>query len=219
MFFNPIVFLLLLGFLFLMVQINIIAVVFREIGVPSQYIFGAMVATLLGSFINIPVKKIPQENMTSERTVTFFGSRHVVRGWKKKETLLAVNVGGAVIPSVLSVYLLLKTGLWGKAFLATALVAVISFKMARPVKGVGIAMPAFVPPILAALISVLVAGRQAPVVAYICGTLGTLIGADILNLKKIGNLGAPVASIGGAGTFDGIFLNGILAVLLSSLFA
>jgi uncharacterized membrane protein len=29
-------------------------------------------------------------------------------------------------------------------------------------------------------------------------------------------LGAPVASIGGAGTFDGIFLTGVLAVLLTS---
>jgi uncharacterized membrane protein len=32
-------------------------------------------------------------------------------------------------------------------------------------------------------------------------------------------LGAPVASIGGAGTFDGIFLTGILAVLLASFYA
>ena len=75
------------------------------------------------------------------------------------------------------------------------------------------------PPILAALLSVVVAYSYAPVVAYISGTLGTLIGADLLNLKKIGDLGAPVASIGGTGTFDGIFLNGILPVLLSALLA
>ena len=55
----------------------------------------------------------------------------------------------------------------------------------------------------------------APVVAYVAGTLGTLIGADILNLRKIHGLGAPVASIGGAGTFDGIFLAGIIAVMLT----
>jgi hypothetical protein len=30
-------------------------------------------------------------------------------------------------------------------------------------------------------------------------------------------LGAPVVSIGGAGTFDGVFLTGIVAVLLASL--
>src|SRR5437773_1132936 len=44
---------------------------------------------------------------------------------------------------------------------------------------------------------------------------GTLIGADLLNLGQIQGLGAPVASIGGAGTFDGIFITGILAVLLA----
>ena len=54
-------------------------------------------------------------------------------------------------------------------------------------------------------------------IAYIAGSLGTLIGADLLNLGKISGLGTPVASIGGAGTFDGIFLTGILAVLLASL--
>ena len=47
--------------------------------------------------------------------------------------------------------------------------------------------------------------------------MGTLIGADLLNLDKISGLGAPVASIGGAGTFDGIFLIGIMAVLLAGL--
>ncbi|MEJ2726283.1 MAG: DUF1614 domain-containing protein [Deltaproteobacteria bacterium] len=219
MFFNPMIFFFILMFFFLMVQIDIIAVVFKAIGIPSHYVFAALLATLFGSFINIPLKRIPQEGMTSEKVVTFFGSRHVVPAWNRKETTLAVNLGGAVIPTLLSAYLLFKSGLWVKAFLATAVVAVISFKMAKPVKGVGIAMPAFIPPILAALISVLIAGREAPVVAYICGTLGTLIGADILNLKKIGGLGAPVASIGGAGTFDGIFLNGILAVLLSSFLA
>jgi uncharacterized membrane protein len=59
--------------------------------------------------------------------------------------------------------------------------------------------------------------KNAPTLSYIVGTLGTLIGADLTNLGKLQGLGAPVASIGGAGTFDGIFLTGILAVLLASL--
>ena len=53
-------------------------------------------------------------------------------------------------------------------------------------------------------------------VAYVSGSLGTLIGADLLNLGRIQGLGAPVMSIGGAGTFDGIFLTGVVAVLLAS---
>ena len=51
--------------------------------------------------------------------------------------------------------------------------------------------------------------------AYISGVLGVLIGADMLRLNTIAALGTPVAAIGGAGTFDGIFLTGIIAALLA----
>ena len=57
--------------------------------------------------------------------------------------------------------------------------------------------------------------RTTHVIAYVGGVLGTLIGADLTNLHLVANLGAPVASIGGAGTFDGVFLTGIVAVLLA----
>jgi uncharacterized membrane protein len=81
----------------------------------------------------------------------------------------------------------------------------------------GIAEPIFMPPLAAAGAALLISRRFAAALAYIGGSLGTLIGADLLNLKNIQGLGAPVASIGGAGTFDGIFMTGILAVLLASL--
>jgi uncharacterized membrane protein len=70
-----------------------------------------------------------------------------------------------------------------------------------------------------AVVSVLLAyaPEKAAPLAYISGSLGTLIGADLLNLDRINGLGAPVASIGGAGTFDGIFITGIIAVLLASI--
>ena len=64
------------------------------------------------------------------------------------------------------------------------------------------------------MLAALFPGAVRTVLAYICGVLGVLIGADLLNLNKIKKLGAPTASIGGAGTFDGIFLTGVLAVLL-----
>jgi uncharacterized membrane protein len=84
------------------------------------------------------------------------------------------------------------------------------------VPGIGIAIPSLVPPFIAALVALLVARTNVAAVAYVSGSLGTLIGADLLNLGRIQGLGAPVVSIGGAGTFDGIFLTGILAVLLAS---
>ena len=87
-----------------------------------------------------------------------------------------------------------------------------------PVPGLGIAVPVFMPALVTAVIALLLSRKDAPPLAYIAGGLGTLIGADLTNLDKVRGLGAPVASIGGAGTFDGIFLTGILAVLLASLY-
>ncbi|RLB83684.1 MAG: hypothetical protein DRH15_05420 [Deltaproteobacteria bacterium] len=206
-------------FFFVMAQINIIALAFTRIGIPPEYVFSALFVTLVGSFVNIPIRKIPQETMTTETRVDFFGFRYVVPVWKRKETVLAINVGGAIVPVLISLCLLLKTGIWTRAGIATAIMTVVTYKLARPVHGVGIALPAFLPPLVAAFIAVTIGSAYVPIVAYISGTLGTLIGADLLNLEKIKDLGAPVASIGGAGTFDGIFLNGVLAVLLAALFA
>ncbi len=221
MFFNPLTFLLLMFFFFIafffffLVEVNLIAIVFAKIGIPPRYIFSALFGALLGSFINIPIKKFPQDQLITDRWATFFGVRYRIPKRKRPETVLALNIGGAVIPCILSVYLLWKTGVWVKAAAVTAIMVFVTHRLARPIKGVGIAMPAFIPPIVAALVSVLFSVDHAPVLAYVSGTLGTLIGADILNLGKIKNLAAPVASIGGAGTFDGIFLSGMIAVLLA----
>jgi len=224
MFYNPIAFLLVvvfffsLFFLFIFIQINLIAVAFAEIGIPSEYVFGALLATLLGSFVNIPIKRIPQEQMHNGREARYMGMRYRIPLPAGNETILAVNLGGAVIPLLICLYLLFKTGMWIKAGIAVGAMAAISYRLARPVRGVGIALPAFVPPILAALVGVILADNSAPMIAYIAGTMGTLLGADLLHLNKIARLGAPVASIGGAGTWDGIFLNGILAVILAAVF-
>lgn len=223
MFFNPLAFLIMIIFFFViilfftMVQINLVTLAFVKIGIPPQYVFSALFACLAGSLINIPLKKIPQQGMSEERRVSFLGSRYVIPTPKSNMTILAVNVGGAIIPTLISIYLTVTTGLYLKAAAATLFMTVVAYRLAKPIPGVGIAMPFFVPPLLAAFFSVIISYNHAPVIAYVSGTLGTLIGADILNLKKITNLGAPVASIGGAGTFDGIFLAGILAVLLSTL--
>jgi len=99
--------------------------------------------------------------------------------------------------------------------LGIAVVAAIVHSLAQIVPGVGIAVPMIVPPLAAAAVGLVLAFRQAPPVAYVSGSMGALIGADLANLQRIGELGAPVVSIGGAGTFDGVFLTGIIAGLLA----
>jgi uncharacterized membrane protein len=105
--------------------------------------------------------------------------------------------------------------MYGRALAGVAIVTAIVHGLAYPVKGVGIAVPVFIPPVVAAATALLLSRQSAPSLAYIAESLGTLIGADLLNLGIIQELGAPIASIGGAGRFDAIFMKGILAVLLA----
>jgi len=121
-----------------------------------------------------------------------------------------------VIPSLLSLYLVLKNRIWSAAAGSTLVVTIACYLLAQPVPGIGIAIPSLVPPIIASTVALLLARTNVAAVAYVSGSLGTLIGADLLNLGRIQGLGAPVVSIGGAGTFDGVFLTGIIAVLLAS---
>ena len=222
MFYNPftalIFFLFLAVFfvLFFFVQIGALTVAFSKIGISPQYMLTLFFLTLVGSAINIPIKRLEEDELCDERVIPFYGMRYRLPSSRQPcTTTLAVNVGGAVIPVLMSLYILLKCQVPFRALLATGFMSVAVFRLARPIRGVGIGVPVLVPPLLAALIALIVSPTKAPPVAYISGTLGTLIGADLMNLKKISGLGAPVASIGGAGTFDGIFLTGIIAVLLT----
>jgi len=93
----------------------------------------------------------------------------------------------------------------------------VCYVAARPVPGVGIVMPGFVSPAAAACAALLLVPDAAPSAAFVAGVLGPLVGADFLQIHDLirNPRGVGVASIGGAGTFDGIVLSGILATVLA----
>jgi uncharacterized membrane protein len=205
-----------------LVFFGVIGFAFSGVGFSPLMVVAILAATLLGSFINIPLVKLKTSvPVVKEEFVDFFGLRYRIPRvqYSTSVTTIAVNVGGALIPAIVSIYLLSQAALMTVLYsaVAVAVVALITRLVARPVKGVGIVTPAFIPPLAAAITAILIAPEASLVVAYVSGVLGTLIGADLLNLGRIRNLGAPVASIGGAGTFDGVFLSGIIAVILASL--
>jgi uncharacterized membrane protein len=217
---TPGFFAILVGIFFIVLVLRSVRYAFESLGVSSRTAIFLLLASLIGSVFNIPVAELPPERVLSDEVVDFFGMHYavpVVSHWSG--TVIAVNVGGAVIPVLMSLYLLLKRELWAKGLVATAVVALVIHWMANPVPGLGIAVPVFVPVLVTAIVAVMLSREDAAPLAYIAGSLGTLIGADLTNLDKVRGLGAPVASIGGAGTFDGIFLTSILSVLLASLYA
>jgi uncharacterized membrane protein len=206
----------LLAILTALVQLGVVSVAFERLGLSRESAALLLLTTLAGSPINLPLfclasSWVPEQLPPPlQRVFRFdrspFGGR----------TVVAANVGGCVTPVAFSLYLLAHAPqALPDATLAVAAVALVSYRFSRPLAGVGIAMPLFLPPLAAALVAALLGGEARAVVAYVGGTLGVLIGADLLRLRDIRSLALPVAAIGGAGTFDGIFLSGLLAVLLA----
>lgn len=183
-------FVVLLAVVVLMIELRILSYAFQKIGIPRRWMFAALLATLIGSHFNIPLYTV-------------------------NRTVVAINVGGALVPVLLSLYLFFSTGLYARMLLGVAVIAVVTHAWATIVPGVGIALPMLVPPLFAAGVGLALSWRRAPPVAYVAGSMGTLIGADLTNLGRIVELRAPVVSIGGAGTFDGVFLTGIIAGLIA----
>ena len=204
--------------------------VFRYgLGLPWFLVVLVVWFSLLGGAVNFPVKEFVSESpVIVSREVSFFGFRWVVpEVVERQKTVLAVNLGGAIIPILVSAYLLAYSiptldpnpfFAYLKIVVVTFVVAVVAKKMSRVIPSLGIALPGFVPPILTVTLTLAVFPiyvlNNPYFIGYVSGTIGTLIGADILNLDKVVKVGAPLVSIGGAGTFDGIYLTGVISVLL-----
>ncbi len=237
-----------LPLLFAFVYFGLVRTAFQTLGLSREGALLFLIASLVGGMINIPLSRRrifiedPRNRQLNAWIRWFLPYIHYYPPLVK-EQIIAINVGGALIPIIFSLYLLTRpqTNLVA-ALLATLGVTIVAKLLARPVPGLGITMPAFVAPIVAAGLAFLLLGgttHGAAPVAYIAGALGTLIGADLLNLPQViraGLLAAgprytwpflpqrtpasewpgkpQVLSIGGAGVFDGIFLTAIVAAFL-----
>ncbi|MGI9950940.1 DUF1614 domain-containing protein [Moorellaceae bacterium AZ2] len=209
----PLIFLfVIIPLLLLSFFLNLAVFSFAKLGLSPLGALFLLLASLAGSLVNIPVYRQRVYSHSPLWHPFFFFFYYPPQ---LNYQVVCLNVGGAVIPVLFSLYLLSTRAPFGPTCLATLIVTAVTKAMARVVPGVGIALPTFIPPVVAALAAILIAPYNAPPVAYVAGALGTLLGADLLNLGVIRRLHAQVVSIGGAGVFDGIFLVALAAALLS----
>lgn len=205
------------AFLVAFVQLGVLQLAFHKLGLSADSAALLLMVTLFGSLLNLPLFTVRTDPAEQERRLrdippALLARIKVIPG----RTVIAVNVGGCVVPLAFSLYLFnLSRPDVLHAVTAVATVAMVSYGISFSIPRVGIAMPVLVAPLTAAAAALMLDPEQAPALAYIGGTLGVLIGADLLRLNDIGRLGEPMASIGGAGSFDGIFVTGIVAVLLA----
>jgi uncharacterized membrane protein len=208
-------FILFLPFFFFIIQIEIIKIAFSKLGLSPHMAFFIIFLSLIGSLINIPVSVKEATIIPPAQNHLSFLSHPFGMPDVPTKQIIAINLGGCIIPLLLCLYLLPKAAPL-PTFFATAVSVLVCFKLARVVPGMGIRIPAFIPPLVAVILAYLFcpSGVNRIPVAYISGVMGVLIGADILNLTQMGSY-PGVMSIGGAGVFDGIFLVGIFSVLLA----
>ena len=183
---------------------------------------GLTFAILFGGLVNIPVKRTFRGMGVALEPLDAYGRQRLwpLMTTVRHESVIAVNVGGCLIPIGIALYELALLGLQGGTLLRVVTYVTIANTMAcyfiaKPIPNVGIVMPGFVPPLVAASLAMIFAPHDAAPVAFIAGVLGPLIGADFLHLSEVQKNNIGVASIGGAGTFDGIVLSGIVAAYIA----
>jgi uncharacterized membrane protein len=182
-----------------------------------------VVAIMFGSLINIPVKRITRTETVIVHPLAIFGLWGVLPQLRqlRRQTIIAVNVGGCVIPLAIAIYEIVElerragaSALWALA-VAVGINVAVCFAVAKPVPEIGITMPAFVPAIVAASSASLLLPDLAPPIAFVAGAMGPIVGADLLHLRQFTSMNTGIASIGGAGTFDGIVFSCIVAAYLA----
>lgn len=210
----PLLFLL---FLLLGLQFDLMTFSFEKLGLSHNSAVLLLFTALFCGLVNLPLFSIAAEAPEEPFEARRFGMWRLPRIPFTGRTLIAVNAGGCLVPLAFSAYLLISRPVpWEQLLPAVAAMAALSYVFSRPIPGLGIGMPGFAAPLGAALVAILLADETYRAeVAYIAGTTGVLIGADLLRLKDIRRMGVPMASIGGAGTFDGIFMTGLVAALLT----
>jgi uncharacterized membrane protein len=215
--------------IFIYLFLRVTEAAFEQVGFDHWHASLAVFGSVLGSLVDIPLTLHPF-NAYPQWYLALMGASGLDLSSAFHPVSLAVNLGGCIIPLIICLHLLLhRRASIQKAALGIAVVAVITYMAAEPVANEGILLPFWLSPVLGALCGLALARgyRRAPPLAYISGAVGTLLGADIMNLITPGvipslsplysHASKPlVLSIGGAGVFDGIFLTGIFSVLLAA---
>ncbi|MGZ8215981.1 DUF1614 domain-containing protein [Methylomagnum sp.] len=217
--FSPLFLLLFMGLLLWLVfsiNLGLLALTLQKLGLDPGSAALLLLISLLGSAVNLPLFTLQAEPVLADFHPRQYGLLRLPPVPFDGRVQVVVNVGGCLVPVGFSIFLTMHSAVpLLMVAAATGIVAAISFLLSRPIPGIGIGMPMLVAPLSAALVAMWLGGEYRAPVAYISGCLGVLIGADLLRLKDIRGMRAPIASIGGAGTFDGIFVTGFVAVLLS----
>jgi len=220
--------LLFIGLIIILIPLLVLGVIgaaFTKLGFSWITAIVVVLLMLFGSYVSIPLYRIKRDMVrVSPDSTAMFGSGQAWPVEPVWETLVSINLGGAILPVCISLYLVYRAVSITTSLLLVPLgagiliVALVTYFATRPVPGVGIRVPLLIPALTALLMGLLLfggAGISATVVAFVSGTTGVLLGGNVANLYRVRDLEVPELSIGGAGTFSAIFICCILPALIA----
>ncbi len=205
--------------------LGLIGAAFTRLGFSWLSALAVVLLILLGSTVNIPVYTIKRDMVRMNHGEMSMSDPYAA--WPREDvwdTVISINLGGAVIPLCISLYVLyaayplVTTSLLVPLAIGTLGVSLITYTSTRALPGVGIQVPLLIPALTALLIGLVFGGSvglAASVTAMVSGIFGVLVGGNLAQLGKIRDLGIPAMSIGGSGTFGSVLFCCILPALIA----
>jgi uncharacterized membrane protein len=204
---------------------GLVGAAFTRLGFSWISALAIVLLILLGSAVNIPIYTIKRDMVrVAPDTATMSDPYAPWSAGQVWETVISLNLGGAIIPVLVAVYLLYTAiPLTGQSLALPVCagiiaVALITWSATRVVPGLGLQVPLLMPALTAILVAILFAGGvgiTAAVSAVVSGTFGVLLGGNLVQVGKIRDLDIPAWSIGGSGTFGSMLICCILPALIA----
>ena len=222
----PVNMLIFIGFLIISPLLLFLFLVLITIGIQPSLALTLTLGSLLTSYVNVEVAEVTYYVPFNPfmDLMKLFPIPIIIQ--RVDKLFLEVNIGGAVIPMVVSIYLIITYLIHDLLILVSfllslAISSMVIWRSARLIPGIGITLPTALPVFLTlifTLISTAVLRANPLAFSYSLGSLSTLVGADILNIRRVIRYMRGYVSIGGAGVFDGIYVTGLVSLILASIY-
>lgn len=198
----------------------------KTLGMPVLHVVTLYEMLLITAIFNIPVYEFKSARDSETRYAAYLGGKYQLPVWHGHNTIVSINFGGCIVAIFASVLLALQLNPL-TVLLSIAVVSLGVFLTSRPSRSIGFYVPPYVPPVLAVVVSLVAlhiyAGDaslfQVGRLGFVSGVFGTLIGTSLLNVTRMHKIGTSFISVGGIGSFDGIFLSGVLATIAGCVIA
>src|SRR6266540_2695991 len=119
--------------LLLAVMAGTLVYAYERIGIDRSWLLALLGLSIVGSTVNLPVARLRSSVVLGPQVIRVYGIRYLVPAVRQRRvTVIAVNVGGALVPAGVAAFLIAHEHLGTRALVAVGIVAAVCLLLARP---------------------------------------------------------------------------------------